>query len=59
MLELNVSRVDAVDWLTDERWIVFAYDGGFGQYLEHIYFTPGTPKNAEFEGGEIRLPISR
>jgi hypothetical protein len=48
-MELGFSKVDAVDWLTDERWIVFGYDGGFGQYLEHCYFAPGTPKNAEFE----------
>ena len=41
--------MNAVDWLTDERWIVFGYNGGFRQYLEHCYFTPGTPKNAEFE----------
>ena len=48
-MELGFSKVDAVDWLTDERWIVFGYNGGFGQYLEHCYFEPGTPKNAEFE----------
>jgi hypothetical protein len=47
--ELNFSKVDVVDWLTDERWIVLGYNGGFGQYLEHCYFTPGTPKNEEFE----------
>ena len=49
MLDLVLSRVNAVDWLTDERWIVFGYNGGFGQYLEHCYFAAGTPKNAEFE----------
>jgi hypothetical protein len=48
-MQLKLSKVDAVDWLTDERWIVFGYNGGFGQYLEHCYFTSGTPKNAEFE----------
>jgi hypothetical protein len=48
-MEIGFSKVDAVDWLTDERWIVFGYNGGFGQYLEHCYFAPGTPKNAEFE----------
>ncbi len=30
-------------------WIVFSFYGGFAHYLEHYYFTPGTPKNAEFE----------
>lgn len=48
-IELGFSRVDAVDWLTDERWIVFSINCGFGQYMEHWYFSPGTPKNAEFE----------
>ena len=48
-MDLTVCRIDAVDWLTDERWIIFNFYGGFGQYLEHCYFTPGTPKNAEFE----------
>lgn len=48
-MEITCSKVDAVDWLTDERWIVFGYNGGFGQYLEHCYFAPGTPKNEEFE----------
>ncbi|MCW4002445.1 MAG: hypothetical protein NWE95_00825 [Candidatus Bathyarchaeota archaeon] len=48
-MDLVLSRVNAVDWLTDERWIVFGYNGGFGQYLEHCYFAPGTPKNDEFE----------
>jgi ABC-type multidrug transport system fused ATPase/permease subunit len=27
----------------------FGYNGGFGQYLEHFYFEPGTPKSIEFE----------
>jgi hypothetical protein len=49
VLEPNFNRVDAVDWITDERWIVFGFNGGFGQYLEHCYFAPGTPKNGEFE----------
>ncbi len=48
-MDLVLSRVNAVDWITDDRWIVFGYNGGFGQYLEHCYFAPGTPKNAEFE----------
>jgi hypothetical protein len=48
-MELKIGKVDAVDWLNDDRWIVFGYNGGFGQYLEHCYFAPGTPKNAEFE----------
>ena len=48
-MERGFSKVDAVDWLTDDRWIVFSINGGFGQYLEHWYFSPGTPKNAEFE----------
>jgi hypothetical protein len=49
VLELNYSRVDAVDWITDERWIAFGFNGGFGQYLEHCYFAPGTPKYEAFE----------
>jgi hypothetical protein len=48
-LDLVLSRVNAVDWVTDEHWIVFGYNGGFGQYLEHCYFAPETPKNDEFE----------
>ena len=48
-MNLTICRIDAVEWLTDERWIVFAYDGGFVQYLEDCYFAPGTPKDAEFE----------
>jgi hypothetical protein len=49
LLDLTLSKVNAVDWLTDDRWIVFSINCGFGQYLEHWYFSPGTPKNAEFE----------
>ena len=49
-MEIGFTKVDAVDWLTDDRWIVFGYDSGFGQYLEQCYFKPGTQKNAEFEG---------
>jgi len=48
-LNLKICRIDAVEWLTDERWIVFSFYGGFAQYLEHLYFTSGTPKNAGFE----------
>jgi hypothetical protein len=48
-MELKFGKVDGVDWLTDDRWIVFGYNGGFGQYLEHCYFAPGTPKNDEFQ----------
>lgn len=48
-MDFAICRIDAVEWLTDERWIVFSFYGGFAQYLEHCYFTPGTPKNAEFE----------
>jgi hypothetical protein len=33
--------------MNDNRWIVMGYDGGFAQYLEQYYFSPGTPKNAE------------
>jgi hypothetical protein len=49
---LRLTLIDVADagaWLTDNCWIVMGYDGGFGQYLEHCYFKPGTPKNAEFE----------
>jgi hypothetical protein len=49
VLEITFSKVAAVDWLTDERWIVFGYNGGFGQYLEHCYFAPASPKNEEFD----------
>ncbi len=48
-MSLEICKIDAVNWLTDNRWIVFSYYGGFAQYLEHYYFTPGTPKNSEFE----------
>jgi hypothetical protein len=48
-LDLSICRKDAVDWLTDEQWIVFSFYGGFAHHLEQCYFTPGTPKNAEFE----------
>ena len=48
-MEISVGRTNAIDWLTDERWIVFSFCGGFAQYLEHYYFAPGTMKNAEFE----------
>ena len=41
---LSICRKDAVEWLTDERWIVFSFYGGFAHHLEHCYFTPGTPK---------------
>ena len=48
-MDITICRIDAVEWLTDERWIVFSFYDGFGQYLEHCYFTPGTPKTSEFE----------
>ena len=48
-MDLTICKIDAVEWLTDERWIVFSFYGGFAQYLEHCYFTPGTPKTSEFE----------
>ena len=48
-MELSICRKDAVEWLTDEQWIVFSFYGGFARHLERCYFTPGTPKNAEFE----------
>jgi hypothetical protein len=48
-LDLSICRKDAVEWLTDEHWIVFSFYGGFAHHLEQCYFTPGTPKNAEFE----------
>jgi hypothetical protein len=44
-----IIKVNAVDWLIDDRWIVFGFNGGFGQYLEHCYFAPGTLKNDEFD----------
>ena len=49
---------DAGAWLNDNRWIVMGYDGGFAQYLEHCYFTPGTPKNAEFEVLVTRIEVN-
>jgi hypothetical protein len=49
VLELNVSKIGVIDWLTDERWIIFSFYGGFAQFLETYYFTPGTSKNEEFE----------
>jgi hypothetical protein len=55
-MNLTVTKIDAVDWLTDERWIVFSFYGGFARYIEHSYFTPGTPKNAEFE--VMVVPVS-
>ena len=48
-MDLSICRKDAVQWLTDERWIVFSFYGGFARHLEHCYFKPGTPKNSEFE----------
>ena len=48
-MDLSICRKDAVQWLTDEQWIVFSFYGGFAHHLEHCYFAPGTPKNAEFE----------
>lgn len=46
---LSICRKDAVEWLTDEGWIVFCFYSGFTQHLEQYYFTPGTTKNEEFE----------
>ncbi len=48
-MDLSICKKDAVEWLTDEQWIVFSFYGGFAHHLEQCYFTPGTPKNAEFE----------
>jgi hypothetical protein len=50
-LELRlIDKSDAEKWLKEDGWLVFAYErGGFESYLETKYFTPGTPKNAEFE----------
>ena len=48
-MNLVLGRAQAVDWIIDERWIVLSFFGGFPQYLEHLYFTPGTPKNDEFD----------
>jgi hypothetical protein len=47
-MDLILGKAQAVDWLTDERWIVFSFSDGFPQYLEQLYFTPGTPKTEEF-----------
>ena len=46
---LLICRKDAVEWLTDERWIALCFYNGFTHYLEQCYFTPGTPKSTEFE----------
>jgi predicted Rdx family selenoprotein len=46
---LSICRKDAVEWLTDEGWIVLCFYSGFSHHLEQCYFTPGTPKNLEFE----------
>ena len=48
-MDLTICRKDAIEWLTNEQWIVFGFYGGFAHQLEQCYFTPGTPKNAEFE----------
>ena len=39
----------AIAWLSNDHWIVLGFEGGFAQYLENCYFSPGTPRNAEFE----------
>ena len=39
----------AGEWLTDDGWIVLCFYSGFIHHLEKCYFTPGTPKSAEFE----------
>jgi predicted Rdx family selenoprotein len=46
---LSICKKDVVEWLTDDRWIVLCFYSGFSHHLEQCYFTPGTPKNAEFE----------
>jgi hypothetical protein len=48
-MELNLSKTAAIDWLTDERWIVLSFHGAFAGHLEQLYFTPRTLKNSEFE----------
>ena len=48
-MDFDVVKVNAVAWLTDKRWIVFSFYGDFPSLLEDLYFTPGTPKNDEFE----------
>ena len=57
-MELSICRKDAVEWLTDEQWIVFSFYSGFARHLEQCYFTPGTPKNAEFEILVARIEVS-
>ena len=52
-----IDVTDANAWLNDNRWIVIGYDDGFAQYLEQFYFTPGTPKNAEFEILVTRIEV--
>jgi len=50
LADIVVEPKDAFEWVSDQHWIIFAYDGGgFGQYLETYYFAPETPKNEEFE----------
>ena len=49
MAGLSICRKDAVEWLTDDHWIVLCFYSSFTHHLEQCYFTPGTPKNAEFE----------
>jgi hypothetical protein len=44
--------------LLNDRWIVFCYNGGFGQYLEHCYFAPETSKNEEFEVMAARVLVN-
>lgn len=44
-----LTKLVAVDWLTDENWIILSFHKDFSEYLENLYFTPGTPKNEEFE----------
>lgn len=49
-MNLEIGNMkDAKEWLTDEDWLVFGFDGDFCRFLEHEYFEPGTGKNAEFE----------
>ena len=49
MAGLSICSKDAVEWLTDEGWIVLCFYSSFTLHLEQCYFTPGIPKNAEFE----------
>lgn len=46
---LDVSEMKHL--LTDKQYVVMSWgnEDGFYQYLEEKYFTPGTPRNAEFE----------